>query len=70
MDRKTVLEEAVLSTSSDAIIAADKAGNIFFWNPGAERIFGYSSADAVGDHWTSSSRTGSGSATGTAIARS
>jgi PAS domain S-box-containing protein len=32
----------------DAIIAADNVGKIFFWNPGAERIFGYSSADAVG----------------------
>jgi len=48
MDCKTILEGAVLSTSSDAIIAADKAGKIFFWNPGAERIFGYSSADALG----------------------
>ena len=48
MDRKTVLEQAVLSTSSDAIIAADKEGKIFFWNPGAERIFGHTSADALG----------------------
>ena len=48
MDRKTILQEAILSTSSDAIIAADKDGTIFFWNPGAERIFGYTSADAVG----------------------
>jgi len=48
MDRKTVLEEAVLSTNSDAIIAADKEGKIFFWNPGAERIFGHTSADALG----------------------
>ena len=48
MDRKAVLEQAVLSTSSDAIIAADKEGKIFFWNPGAERIFGHRSADALG----------------------
>lgn len=48
MDRKKILEEAILSTSSDAIIAADKEGMIFFWNLGAERIFGYTSADAVG----------------------
>jgi PAS domain S-box-containing protein len=34
------LSKAVLSTSSDAIIAADKEGVIRFWNPGAERIFG------------------------------
>ena len=48
MDRNAVLEEAVLSTNSDAIIAADKEGKIFFWNPGAERIFGHTSADALG----------------------
>src|SRR4029079_9251849 len=48
MDRKAVLEEAVLSTNSDAIIAADEEGKIFFWNPGAERIFGHTSADALG----------------------
>ena len=43
-----VLAKAVLSTASDAIIAADKDGIIRFWNPGAERIFGYSSGAAVG----------------------
>jgi PAS domain S-box-containing protein len=48
MDRKAVLEEAVLSTSSDAIVAADKKGKIFFWNPGAERIFGHKNAEALG----------------------
>jgi PAS domain S-box-containing protein len=41
------LAKAVLSTSSDAIVAADKKGTIRFWNPGAERIFGYASADAI-----------------------
>ena len=48
MDRKIALGQTVLSTSSDAIIAADKEGRIFLWNPGAERIFGYTSADALG----------------------
>jgi PAS domain S-box-containing protein len=42
------LADAVLSTVSDAIVAADKEGIIRFWNPGAERIFGYASAEAVG----------------------
>lgn len=42
------LAEAVLSTKSDAIIASDKEGNIRFWNPGAERIFGYTSGAVVG----------------------
>ena len=43
-----MLADAVLSTSADAIVAADKEGIIRFWNPGAERIFGYASSDTVG----------------------
>jgi PAS domain S-box-containing protein len=42
------LAEAVLSTATDAIVAADEDGVIVFWNPGAERIFGYESAAAIG----------------------
>jgi len=43
-----VLAEAVLSARSDAIVAADAKGVIRFWNPGAERIFGYSRDEALG----------------------
>jgi PAS domain S-box-containing protein len=39
---------AILSTPSDAIVAADRDGIIRVWNPGAERIFGFAAADAVG----------------------
>jgi PAS domain S-box-containing protein len=42
------LAEAILSTGSDAIIAADEEGTIRFWNPGAKRIFGYASSAAIG----------------------
>lgn len=42
------LAKAILSTSSDAIVASDGEGIIRFWNPGAERIFGYTNSDAVG----------------------
>ena len=42
------LAQLVLTTASDAIIAADREGRIRFWNPGAERIFGYSAEEAVG----------------------
>ena len=48
MDCSDTLAEAVLSANSDAIIAADKEGIIRFWNPGAERIFGYASGAAIG----------------------
>ena len=40
--------EAVLSTRSDAIIAADRRGTIVYWNSGAERIFGFAAAEAIG----------------------
>lgn len=40
--------EAILSASSDAIVSTDRAGIITFWNPGAVRIFGFESSEAVG----------------------
>ena len=42
------LGEAILSTRADAIIAADHDGIVRVWNPGAERMFGYCAAEAVG----------------------
>ena len=42
------LAEALLHSASDAIIATDREGRITFWNPGAERIFAFTAADAVG----------------------
>ena len=42
------LVRALLSTRSDAIVAADTKGIITFWNPGAERIFGHLSSKAIG----------------------
>jgi PAS domain S-box-containing protein len=48
MSFSDTLAKAVLSTSSDAIIAADQEGIIRFWNPGAERIFGYARDAAIG----------------------
>ncbi|MBB5503315.1 PAS domain S-box protein [Paraburkholderia sp. MM5384-R2] len=43
------LTKAILSTTSDAIIASDAEGLIHFWNHGAERIFGYTISEAVGN---------------------
>jgi PAS domain S-box-containing protein len=42
-----VVAEALLSGRADAIIAADRAGIIRFWNPGAERLFGYARQEAL-----------------------
>jgi|SRR5256885_2337003 len=41
------LAEALLHSASDAIIATDRDGRITFWNPGAERIFGFTAGEAV-----------------------
>jgi diguanylate cyclase (GGDEF)-like protein/PAS domain S-box-containing protein len=39
---------AVFDTANDAIVSTDSTGNIMDWNPGAERIFGYSKIEAHG----------------------
>jgi len=39
---------AITTTASDAILLMDDNGKIVYWNPAAERIFGYSAADATG----------------------
>jgi len=38
----------VAHQSSDAIVIHDLQGNISFWNPAAERLFGYSAGEIVG----------------------
>ena len=48
MDIPAGLAEALLHSASDAIIATDRDGRITFWNPGAERIFGFTAAAAIG----------------------
>ena len=42
------LADALLNTPSDAIVYADRDGAIRFWNAGAERIFGWTAAEALG----------------------
>ena len=48
METPQILGDALLGSASDAIVATDREGRITFWNPGAERIFGFTSADAMG----------------------
>jgi PAS domain S-box-containing protein len=42
----------VAKQSSDAIMIHDLSGNISFWNPAAERLFGYRPAEIVGQSAT------------------
>lgn len=42
------LAAAIVDQAPDAIIFADRDGSIRIWNRGAERIFGYSAAEALG----------------------
>jgi len=39
---------AITDSAQEAILMMDQLGSIAFWNPAAERIFGYTSAEALG----------------------
>ena len=39
---------AILQQAADAIIFADREGVVRLWNQGAEAIFGYAAAEAIG----------------------
>jgi PAS domain S-box-containing protein len=48
MQETTVDLHALVQAAGDAIIVADVHGRIVLWNPAAERLFGFTAADAVG----------------------
>jgi PAS domain S-box-containing protein len=39
---------AITSAAKDAIIMADDSGRVLFWNPAAEKIFGYTADEMIG----------------------
>jgi PAS domain S-box-containing protein len=43
------LMAAIVTASEDAIISSTKEGIVTSWNPGAERLYGYSAEEAIGE---------------------
>ncbi|MEO9237405.1 MAG: PAS domain S-box protein, partial [Jatrophihabitantaceae bacterium] len=41
---------AIVQSSQDAIIGKSRTGNILSWNPGAERLYGWSAGQTIGQH--------------------
>src|ERR671910_1431421 len=48
MDLARTVADSILAASADAVVATDHAGIIRIWNPGAERIFGHRTDEALG----------------------
>lgn len=42
------LARAIIEETSEAVVYADRDGVIRLWNPAAERIYGFSAAEALG----------------------
>jgi PAS domain S-box-containing protein len=40
--------KALVASIGDAVIVSDVAGNVMLWNAGAERLFGWTEAEAMG----------------------
>jgi PAS domain S-box-containing protein len=50
--RETVERLArIIESASDAVVSADLEGRIVYWNPAAERIYGYPAAEVLGKHF-------------------
>jgi len=50
--RRKEYTENLIETAQDAIVCIDEEGNINVWNQAAERIFGYSKHEAIGQQIT------------------
>ena len=50
MEDMSSLAEAILEQIADAVIYADETGTIMRWNHAAAALFGYSAAEALGQH--------------------
>ena len=45
---RAAVGEALLASSADAVVYCGRDGTIGLWSPGAERIFGFTAAEALG----------------------
>jgi PAS domain S-box-containing protein len=48
LHKAMVFNQAIIESSSDAIIGKSREGIVLSWNPGAEVIFGYTAAEMIG----------------------
>lgn len=48
MELRSALGDSIIDSADDAIISKDLRGFILSWNPGAERLFGYTADEAIG----------------------
>jgi PAS domain S-box-containing protein len=48
MEEARLRHAAIVESSDDAIIGTDTNGTVMDWNKGAERLFGYSASEAIG----------------------
>ncbi|MDN5842805.1 MAG: PAS domain S-box protein [Alcaligenaceae bacterium] len=48
MSQTAIPAEWIVDQVADALICADRTGNIQTWNPAAARLFGFSQAEALG----------------------
>lgn len=51
-DREEVLH-SITNAAQDAVIMLDSSGNVSYWNPAAEKMFGYSAAEISGRNFHS-----------------
>ncbi len=48
MDILAAIGPTLTHSAAEAVVASDREGAIVFWNAGAERVFGYAAAEALG----------------------